>query len=655
MYLAGILIRNWMCYAGENRIDGLPPGPIAVVAQYVENARRSNWGGKTALLEAVRFAITGQHRKRTDDACITHGADGMEVGLRFDTGLEVTRTRPRGGPTVLRVVDPVNAPGLVMEREAAEQHLVRVLRVSPEDLENTNWIGQGDTEALVGQTSGARRAVVSRWLELDLWERLGVAASRRSREATTALEIARRATKEPDPRALEAIDEDLARTTARAKEIDAEVAEIDGRLSKYSTLGKIAALRTELESVSTSGRELRAELTALPRLDEEAIAEERRDLERARFDLSEAEKEQQEARSLLGGSFDGTCPVTCNACPVADDIRGERAAFTEKLSAARARSVAASAKVREHLEVVRNADEVTRTRDRLVHRLNDAIARARETKRRLDAAEAEAKAANLALDSGEIANLRARRTALQEERSTIAEERGRLTEERRSAVTFAARNEARERAIADAEKAARVAALTARALGSAGIPARIAAESLRGLEERANSLLAGSGLSFSLAWERELADPSPTCLECGHVYEKRKREKACPSCGAARARKRSDELDILVDDGSGDVEDARAKSGGAKVLVACAIRLAGGMMLRERRGAPLDVAFVDEPFGPLDAENRETLARTFAGLLSSVGLQQALVVSHDATLLEALPARIVVTREGSSSRLTLEV
>ena len=116
----------------------------------------------------------------------------------------------------------------------------------------------------------------------------------------------------------------------------------------------------------------------------------------------------------------------------------------------------------------------------------------------------------------------------------------------------------------------------------------------------------------------------------------------------------SDDLEILVDDGSGEIEDVRAKSGGARVLVASALRLAASAMLRDLRGTPVGWACVDEPFGPLDAENREALARVFSGMLGAVGLEQAFVVSHDQALLDALPNRIVVERSGSRSTLRLE-
>ena len=77
-------------------------------------------------------------------------------------------------------------------------------------------------------------------------------------------------------------------------------------------------------------------------------------------------------------------------------------------------------------------------------------------------------------------------------------------------------------------------------------------------------------------------------------------------------------------------------------------------MLREVRGASVAWATIDEPFGPLDAELREGLARVFGGMLGAVGLEQAFVVSHDQALLDQLPHRIVIERTGDRSEFRLE-
>lgn len=655
MYVRHVRTLNWMAFAGEHSVGPLPAGPIAVVGRYMENARRSNWSGKTAWLEAIRFALTGAHRKRVDDTLITHGADLMSAAVEMSTGLVVFRTRPRGGPTVLRVVDGEQT----FEREAAEAHLARIIRLPVDDFDNTSWFGQGDVQALCGKTSGVRRETFARWLELDLWERMGVTAAYRARTARSALDVARGVSAGVPPRDAAQIADERAGLEARRMSVGAtrdQVAnEVEQHVGRSVLLSSYTARRSDMELASRALASIREQLQAMPPpLDAGRFAalDEERATQRAQLDAAEGEIE--EVRHLLAGRFDGQCPVMCEACPVAEQVSGKRAAFVERnriAGAERDRARAAMTVVVADISQARSRDG---ERTRLIGQMNEVTKRLRAARAAFE--DVASKTEGIDLDALEDSRTEARLalSTCDETLRAIDTELGRLAEEERYASTFAAREEARKVQLIHAERAARLAQLVARGLGGSGIPARIAAVSLSGLEARANALLAGLGLSFALTWERELADPAPACAECGHVYEKRTRARECPACGTTRSRKKSDEVDVLVDDGSGEIEDVRAKSGGAKVLVASAIRLAGGMMLRERRGSPLEVAFVDEPFGELDLENRDALARTFAGLLSSVGLEQAFVVSHDAQLLAGLPARIVVTREGSSSRLELE-
>lgn len=658
-YVKRISTVNWMAFRGPNMVGPLPRGPIAVVGRYAENARRSNWSGKTALLEVIRFVITGAHRKRTDDSLITHGEDLMVAEIELSTGLVATRTRPRGGPTVLVVVDPANAAGLRLERDAAEQHLARVLRLPVDDFDNTSWFGQGDVQALCAKTSGVRRETFARWLELDVWERMGARAMRAAREARTMLEVARQANNGAPPRAAEEIAAERARLESERMQLEASRDQATARLEEHAAaaakLSAVSARRADAEAATRSLATIREQLGAVPAAigpERFAALDEGRVTARAQLDAAEAEI--TEVGHLLGGRFDGQCPVTCEACPVADEVSGKRAAFVERGRLAKIERDRAKLALNDLNVEVSNARAADQTRLRLVGQMNEATKRVRAARAALEevSASVDLEAAKHAEEERD--GLRRERDGLDARLREIDAGLGRLAQEERYREQYATREANRARQIEVAERDAKIAQLVARGLGGSGIPARIAAASLAGLEARANALLSGLGLSFTLTWERELADPAPACAECGHVYEKRTRLRECPSCGAARSRKKSDELDVLVDDGSGEIEDVRAKSGGAKVLVASAIRLAGGMMLRERRGSPLEVAFVDEPFGELDLENRDALARTFAGLLSSVGLEQAFVVSHDAQLLAGLPARIVVTREGSSSRMDLE-
>jgi rubrerythrin len=350
------------------------------------------------------------------------------------------------------------------------------------------------------------------------------------------------------------------------------------------------------------------------------------------------------------------CPAKEHVIAASDLAKKRFAGAAEQLNSAENARAAAQREVQ-------TRDAADRQRTSRTAAYNALVSRVRELKVKIDspeciAAREQAEACNVArVDSmgrsGAMHQVRLELRAARDAYAVAKSARDRAEYDIASQGAVLKRIEEREVAKKAARSEMRAAELVVRAFGPTGIPARIAAQQLIALEERANALLSGTGLSFTLGWERETRDAAPICYECGYSF-KGKKEKTCPSCDATRGFKRSEELEILVDAESGEAEDVRTASGGAKVLVASAIRLAGGLMLRELRGCRVAWTLVDEPFGALDAENREQLARTFAGMLGSVGLEQAFVVSHDAALLDALPCKIQITRDGSKSCISLE-
>lgn len=648
MRITKLVLTNWMAFRGRQELD-LPALPIAIVGRYADNGRRSNWAGKTALLEAIGYALHGEHRKRLEDGIIHYGMSEASVSVTLDTGDVITRTRPRGGPTKVMVTKFDNTGAVALEGAAAEERVGRLLGMSAEDLAATVVFAQGDTEALVGMRSGERRKIVGRWLELERWERAGDAARKRLKDATSRLDVLQSLS----PPTAAMTREQIAAEREELEGIEADSAELE--LAGDDAATKLRALNAgdvsdELARVVENGKRARARLTELGQHGPLGELEQLRAEEtRLAVELAEADKRSKELGDIIEHGFDGVCPVMGEACP-ADKLVGatveQHAHLVEEARANRTRLFGLHRSARDAVAAagrrMQDRAEAKAAYDAATTRYKELRAKADERAVRL--AEVDVKALQDAVAAGREAG--ARRT----------EARGRLTflaHVERDIERREKEDERRRAELGTLAREVKILAAVTKALGSTGISQRIAASQLVALEERANAMLAGSGLSFVFGWERETKDPAPLCLECGHVF-KGKSMKPCPSCEAPRGLKRSDELEILVDDGSGEVEDVRAKSGGARVLVASAIRLAGGAMLRELKGSRVAWSIVDEPFGPLDAENREALARTFAGMLGSVGLEQAFVVSHDAALLEALPARIVVRRENDASIATVE-
>lgn len=644
-----IELTNWMPYGGHHRLE-LPGGSIAVTATYVGNPRRSNWGGKTALLEAVEWCLFGLHRKSYEDDVIHGDAPATAVNLFLSDGSEIRRSRARGKATVLEVRD---AEGVIHTKKAAEDRVVSLIGFDALDYRATVGFSQGDTEAIVSKPNGERRKIVGSWLGLDAWTRVAARARAEAkeaadayREASTALRI-REEELAKLPTSVQ-IGDQRADANEKIAAARRELDEVDTALEAVSAR-EIARQDTERRTrVVAEMREAREELKKSTVYAPEARAEIVETYERSNAAVRAAQDEMIAARALVRGEFDGQCPVTCSACPVADNIRGDRATAKTKLDGARARFEAAKEFAEGAAEINRAMTATERATAQLRTKIDGLGKQARDLAASIEAQEGK----GAELTDEQVTALKERRRAAN---AILVDESAKLRHLDQVSKSQAELIAWIDGATENMEILAhdlRIANIAARAAGPSGIPAMIAEASLADLEDRANVILQGTGLSFTFAWDRETKELATNCHACGYAFRGQK-DKVCPACKENREVKRADELQILVNDGSGVSEDVRAKSGGAKVLVASAIRLTAGMMLRSSRGALCAWATVDEPFGALDAENRETLARTFAGLLGSVGLEQAFVVSHDASLLDALPARIEITREGSRSRVAV--
>lgn len=647
--ISRVRIQNWMAYRGTFNLE-LPGGPIGVLARYEGNPRRSNWAGKTAFLEVFKFALTGVHRKRTLDALITRGETKATVAIELSDRTVVKRTLERGRAQVIEVITP---SGQIFTGDAAVETLSDIVP-DVKDAEATYWFAQGDTEALVGQRSGERRALIWRWLELDVWDRALAKARERGRANEIELEAIRRA--EVPAEVNVTLTEGLAGMhRAKIAELEARLEEIDAELDEVKAARAGEWQIAELEKLRTDAKSLRSQISGLtihPDADLEALKRTVAEADRALgVALAEA-RAAETARSP--GSWSGTCPVTRKACGIADEVRSDVDALEKRSREARAALEKAE---RERALQSAGLDSMVQARARragLVERFNATTEKIRALVPEVEKVKAELAAIDVDVPALEADRARTR-AAIAEARTML----GRCEADIDRAARDAERARAREAAREAAERKARIASLVARALGPNGIPSKIASVAIADLESRANALLEGTGLSFEFGWGRDTKELASICYTCGRAFPKTAKAKVCEGCGAQRGQKRSDDLEILVDDGSGEIEDATMKSGGARVLVATAIRLASGAMLREQMiargwGDPVTFALVDEPFGALDTENREELARKFSAMLGAVGLEQALIVSHDAPLLDALPAKVVVTRRGDASTLHLE-
>ena len=657
-HVAWLELDNWMHYKGHHRQD-LGLGVHAVVAERVNNPDSSNWGGKTSFLLAIRFALFGDHTARVEDDWIYEGEKFGMVSIGLDSGQRIERSRKLGKSTTLLLTEG----GVDKRGDEAQKRIDEIVGLKLEDFDVSCFIGQKQMSKFVTMLPSERMRIVGEWFDLDKILQCEDAVSKRlialvekdvqfaQRQAVVG-ELVKAASSKvgPDPWSSnmeEAIgpadlfdpDTYLAELEAEAvegkkaaKEAQAQVEALAGwqRAAKDAQRYKeICEKGIELKTVVQANDPVKLDLEVQRLSGASATAEAR---------LRDAKQKQAEALKLAAGEFDGLCPVMRQACPV-------KAKVVELTTSNRAMVKAAK-------------DEV----GRIGLESNDLLSKCGATKSERD------RAAKLA---AQLEGLRGQASELLPSVAIISEkgEPPDGSEERQKADVAwgkanaaVVRHEEAKRAIADIRKhedeltklgesranLSREIATHREALvvfGRNGAQRRIAEGALSEIEQGANELLEKCeiDLSFKVRWSRESAGKGElalTCGECGEPFPRGRAAKECSRCGAKRQAKTVDKLELEMSDRSGAADD----------LVGITFYLSGAAWLREERGSSWGAAFIDEPFGSLDANNRRALAGKLVTMLEGrYGFEQAFVVSHSPDVNDALPGRIEIVADDERS------
>ena len=659
-HVALLELSNW--YRFRSARLALGPRAYAVEAEAAGDPARSNWLGKSSLVEAVAFALYGWHRAQEEperaagyeDRWI-RGRPGADadvakeggVALTLSTGLRVERTRRRGLSTQLRV----SAPGVrrtVLGSDSARCSVEEVPLAAGDEaqrlIDSAVGFGEGDflslpfarqreVAQLVLAKPSERMKLVAEWLQLERLERAADSVSKRVRLAGA----------------------DAAAARVRAGQMRARLAELEAEehfglhaadrpLADLEAAGQVAvgaardALSRAQESrearaaweVAEQGRRRVADLAlrlseaeaALARLPKLGPAP---DPSEARGRLVRANERLRDAQKLARGEFDGRCPVRAGfACPAKDGLNAgvaearlaEQEARSEAKEAERA-GAAASERAEEH---ARRARERQRAEDQ-VELLRSELSAARPPAERPEPP---------AISQARVEELRAAERALTAQLAGL----GRAAAEIRS---LRQRVEAEEAKAEEAGQRAAELRCAALVLGRGGAQRRVAEAACAQIARIANQRLAAGGVALSVAlrWRDEGAELAASCEACGEPFGRSQAVKVCKGCGEARPRSAHDRLTVQLSDRSGAAED----------LAGLWLQRAAFEWLRARRSSPWRSMVLDEPFGALDAAHRRVVVAEVARMARESG-EQLLVVSHQPGVLESLPGRIVVRGDG---------
>ncbi len=269
-------LRNFLSY-GENvpplRFDGL----------HVVCLSGPNGHGKSALLDAMTWALWGKARSRSDDDLIRHGQTEMLVDFEFlldDRRYRVRRERivkGKRGQSVLEffVWDEDNRRWRSLSepsKRETQRRIIETLRLDYETFINSAYLKQGRADEFTTRTSAERKRVLAEILHLDQYEVLEQRAKERARQAEQEIQILQREIRN--------VEEEIVREDALRQELSqAERA--------------LAALEKEVEAAEAREQALRVQVEALRRL--------QKDVQRQRSRVADLQAEIEQADADITG------------------------------------------------------------------------------------------------------------------------------------------------------------------------------------------------------------------------------------------------------------------------------------------------------------------------------------------------------------------
>ena len=180
-----LTVKNFMCYR-----DDVPTLDLEGV--HVACLCGDNGHGKTALLDAITWALWGQARARTQDELVHQGQKDMSVELEFEARGQRYRVsrrhsrsaRSRQGATIMELqvasdngARPITG-NTVRETEA---RIREILHMDYDTFINTAFLRQGDADRFTTSRPAERKATLAEVLDLSYYQTLEERAKARSR------------------------------------------------------------------------------------------------------------------------------------------------------------------------------------------------------------------------------------------------------------------------------------------------------------------------------------------------------------------------------------------------------------------------------------------------------------------------------------------
>ncbi len=260
-------MRNFMCYQ-----DNVPPLPFD--AFHVVCLSGDNGNGKSALVDALTWALWGKSRARSVDELVHIGKNDMEVELEFVVGKQLYRvirkhlksSSSRSGQTLLEL--QIASDNGFKSRASgvldAQEEIVNILRMDYQTFVNSALFLQGHANEFSVKQPGKRKEVLANILGLYLYDQFEEQAKNLAKD------------REREAKTLNNAIGDIAQQLTLKNQCQSELNKVQQEVSVIEKeLGiqeaKVIALRREKESLEAKQQHLTELGTRLKRAEKELV------------------------------------------------------------------------------------------------------------------------------------------------------------------------------------------------------------------------------------------------------------------------------------------------------------------------------------------------------------------------------------------------
>ncbi len=243
-----LALKNFMCYR-----DNVPA--LSFEGIHIACLCGDNGNGKSAVFDAMTWALWGKSRARTDDDLIHLGQSEMEVELEFSSGDQHYRilrkhtrkpSKARAGQTVLELQIAGNGAFKSVSGNSlqeTQQKITDILNLDYETFKNSAFLRQGHADEFSVKRPGERKEVLANILGLSHYDELESKAKEQSTKRRTEADRLENAINEIELQLVDRIkcEDEIGKTQGEISKLE------ERRKSEEATIESLSSQKTALE------------------------------------------------------------------------------------------------------------------------------------------------------------------------------------------------------------------------------------------------------------------------------------------------------------------------------------------------------------------------------------------------------------------------